>query len=214
MSSLNFKVNREAEGSISDQIAEQVRDAIKKGQLKPGDLLPSTPSVAKELGISIESVRRAYMNLREEGALETDSTNGTLVSGGKREASLASKAKPAAKRATKKSAGRRKSAKKARRSKKGSESKEKGATVENQALGKKSRAAADRAAQILRQQDELEQERKQAIAELLEEKKRIDEQLKLLGHVEGVSRRGRPKGSTSKRKRGRPRKDSSATSKG
>jgi hypothetical protein len=74
------------------------------------------------------------------------------------------------------------------------------------------RESIDRAANILEQLQALEEEKNQAIAELLEEKRVIEEQLRIFGYGVEVSKskRGRPKGSTSgKKKRGRPRKEQS-----
>jgi DNA-binding transcriptional regulator YhcF (GntR family) len=207
MANFNLQVDKRSDEPISTQIANQFRDAIKGGQLKIGELLPSTPSVAKKLGVSIESVRRAYSKLKEEKLAVSDSTNGTFVGRVPSGSVTPAKSKGATKRKNRVS----KRASKQRASKRGGRGRRKAGGSSNQVKAASGRRnTIDRAASILSQQQELEREKKQAIAELIEEKSRIDDQLRRLGFTAETSRRGRPKGSTGrKRKRGRPRKNRS-----
>lgn len=64
---------------IYEQIMEQIKMMIRKGELKENDNLPSVRSLAKELKISALTVKKAYDNLEEEGFTATIHGKGTYV---------------------------------------------------------------------------------------------------------------------------------------
>lgn len=64
---------------IYQQIYENLRGAILIGQLKRGTKLPSTRSLADELGVSRNTVLNAYDQLTAEGYLHTVEGKGTFV---------------------------------------------------------------------------------------------------------------------------------------
>ncbi len=45
--------------AIWEQIVEQIKDAIMKGELSPGDPLPSIRALARDLRISVITTKRA-----------------------------------------------------------------------------------------------------------------------------------------------------------
>lgn len=49
------------------QVAEQYRQAIRSGALKPGAVMPTTKTVAQEYGIAVSTAARALATLRDEG---------------------------------------------------------------------------------------------------------------------------------------------------
>src|SRR5579859_7188879 len=61
------------------QLSDWFRRAISSGQLRPGQRVPSTRSLATELGISRIPVLGAYEQLQAEGFLETFTGAGTCV---------------------------------------------------------------------------------------------------------------------------------------
>src|SRR5882757_7592389 len=61
------------------QLSDWFRHAIVDGRLRPGQRLPSTRSLAKELRISRIPVQSAYEQLYTEGYLETFVGAGTCV---------------------------------------------------------------------------------------------------------------------------------------
>ncbi|NLY48682.1 MAG: GntR family transcriptional regulator [Clostridiales bacterium] len=63
------------------QIKEQVIDQIINEKLKPGEMLPSIRTLAKELRISVITTKRAYDELERDGYIETVVGKGTFVSG-------------------------------------------------------------------------------------------------------------------------------------
>jgi len=64
---------------ISEEIVEQIKAMIAKGQLKPGDRLPSERDLATMLGVSRPSVREAIMVLEAMGFLDSRQGGGTFV---------------------------------------------------------------------------------------------------------------------------------------
>lgn len=61
------------------QLARFLRDDIRSGLLRPGDVLPSEPRMAREYGLARATVRQALEVLRDEGLLQTVRRVGTRV---------------------------------------------------------------------------------------------------------------------------------------
>lgn len=64
---------------IYEQIMNQVKVLIFKGELKEGQLLPSIRSLAKDLQISVITTKRAYDELEKEGFVEIIPGKGSYV---------------------------------------------------------------------------------------------------------------------------------------
>lgn len=65
--------------NIYEQIIDQIKDAIMKGDLNPGDALPSIRALARDLRISVVSTKRAYDELEAEAFIETIPGKGSFV---------------------------------------------------------------------------------------------------------------------------------------
>ena len=74
-----IQLDRDAVIPLYRQLYDWFRAAIIEGQLKPGQRLPSTRSLATELAISRISVLGAFEQLYAEGYLETIAGSGTFV---------------------------------------------------------------------------------------------------------------------------------------
>lgn len=64
---------------IYEQIKNAIRDEILKGNLSSGEKLPSVRNLARELSISILTVKKAYDELESEGLIESRQGLGTFV---------------------------------------------------------------------------------------------------------------------------------------
>jgi GntR family transcriptional regulator len=64
------------------QIVEQAKQRIAVGDWQPGFELPSIRQMAAELGISLITVKRAYLELEREGAIVTQHGVGSRVAQG------------------------------------------------------------------------------------------------------------------------------------
>jgi GntR family transcriptional regulator / MocR family aminotransferase len=72
-------IDRNAAESLSKQLYDGLRQAILRGQLRPGTRLPSTRSIAHEYGISRNVAASAYDQLFAEGYLDAKIGSGTCV---------------------------------------------------------------------------------------------------------------------------------------
>lgn len=64
---------------IYEQIIEQIKTLIRKGELKENDSLPSVRALSKELRVSALTVKKAYDNLEHDGFTITVHGKGTYV---------------------------------------------------------------------------------------------------------------------------------------
>lgn len=65
---------------IYEQITSQIKAMILKGELKPGDAMPSMRKLAKDLHVSVITTQRAYDDLVKDGFIITIPAKGTFVS--------------------------------------------------------------------------------------------------------------------------------------
>ena len=72
-------INHSSMIPIYEQIIEQVKALILKGELKENDALPSVRALSKELKISALTVKKAYDNLEQEGFTVTVHGKGTYI---------------------------------------------------------------------------------------------------------------------------------------
>src|SRR5215472_17002843 len=73
-------INRKAEAPLYRQVYEAFRSAIMDGRLRAGERIPSTRSLALELGVSRIPVLNAYAQLLAEGYFESRTGSGTVIS--------------------------------------------------------------------------------------------------------------------------------------
>lgn len=64
---------------IYEQLMEQIKNQIIKGEIKEQECLPSVRTLASELKISALTVKKAYDRLEEEGFVITVHGKGTFV---------------------------------------------------------------------------------------------------------------------------------------
>ncbi|MEV4725702.1 PLP-dependent aminotransferase family protein [Micromonospora humida] len=74
-----FLIDRHSTAPLYQQLYEQLRWSIEAGQLTPGTRLPATRTLAKELGVSRNTVLVAYDRLLAEGYLDGRVGSGTRV---------------------------------------------------------------------------------------------------------------------------------------
>lgn len=78
-SNVESKIKRVQKISISEEIAKQIMDLISRGELKPGDHLPSERELCKDFGASRSSLREALRCLSIVGVLDARVGEGTSV---------------------------------------------------------------------------------------------------------------------------------------
>lgn len=72
-------LNRTGATTLQDQICNQLREQIRRGGLRPREMLPSTRDLAAQLHVSRNTVVYAYDRLVSEGYLESRSRSGIFV---------------------------------------------------------------------------------------------------------------------------------------
>lgn len=76
---LKIRINKKDRSPFYKQIVEYVVAAIRAGKSAPGDVLPSMNELSDELGISKETVKKAYAFLRDEKYVEARQGKGFFV---------------------------------------------------------------------------------------------------------------------------------------
>lgn len=76
---MQFSIDTKSGVPFYRQIIEQVKFAIARGDLQPGDRLPTVRQLAVDLSVNPNTVVRAYRELEIEGTLDTQQGSGTFV---------------------------------------------------------------------------------------------------------------------------------------
>ena len=76
----NLKLQREgADVPVYRQIAIAIEDEIKSGRLAAGEKLPTQRQLAKDLGLNLTTITRAYTELKERALVTSGTRSGTYV---------------------------------------------------------------------------------------------------------------------------------------
>ena len=77
---MKIVISNTSEAPLYQQIKDQIKDAILKGELVEGDALPSIRAFANDLKVSVLTIRRVYDELEQEGFVTSQVGIGTFVS--------------------------------------------------------------------------------------------------------------------------------------
>ena len=90
---MNIIINNSSMQPIYEQIVNQTKASIMKGNIGEGQMLPSVRSLANDLRISALKVKKAYDTLEEQGFIVTVHGKGSFVSCANQELMLEEKRK-------------------------------------------------------------------------------------------------------------------------
>lgn len=76
---MQLQVDRDSGVPVGTQLAWRLRSAIERGELAPGDKLPSLRDAAAAAGVNVNTVRAAYAKLESAGVVSTEQGRGTFV---------------------------------------------------------------------------------------------------------------------------------------
>ena len=76
---MNIIIQPQGTLAIYEQIVNQMKNAIVTKELNPGQALPSIRSLAKELGVSVITTKRAYEELEKDGLIRSVAGKGFYV---------------------------------------------------------------------------------------------------------------------------------------
>ena len=79
---MNIIVSNSLDVPLYIQIKEQIKEAILKGELEDGELLPSIRNFANDVHVSVLTIRRVYDELETEGFAFSQAGRATFVSRG------------------------------------------------------------------------------------------------------------------------------------
>ena len=77
---MQFSIDTKSGVPFYRQIIEQVKFGIARGDLKPGDRLPTVRQMSVDLAINLNTVVRAYREMEIEGAVHSQQGSGTFIS--------------------------------------------------------------------------------------------------------------------------------------
>ncbi len=73
-------INQRSRTPIFEQIKEQILGLINSGELKPDDKLPSIRGLSSDLGLNVNTVKRAFQELEAEKVTYSVAGKGIFVS--------------------------------------------------------------------------------------------------------------------------------------
>lgn len=76
-----LRVDVSAATPVYEQIRAQVAGLVAVGALAPGDRLPASRDLARDLGVAVGTVQRAYRELEATGVVTSRRRVGTVVAG-------------------------------------------------------------------------------------------------------------------------------------
>jgi GntR family transcriptional regulator len=76
---MQFRISTSSPDPIYRQVAAQVKAALARGDLRPGDPLPSVRALAQRLVVNPNTVARAYQELQREGLAASRRGVGTFL---------------------------------------------------------------------------------------------------------------------------------------
>lgn len=81
---MNLFIDETSSRPIYEQIEQAVKNCILNGELSTGTLLPSIRSLARDLGISVITTKRAYEELEKQGLIYSVQGRGFFVAAANR----------------------------------------------------------------------------------------------------------------------------------
>lgn len=81
---MNLFIDETSSRPIYEQIEQAVKNCILNGELSSGTLLPSIRSLARDLGISVITTKRAYEELEKQGLIYSVQGRGFFVAAANR----------------------------------------------------------------------------------------------------------------------------------
>jgi GntR family transcriptional regulator len=76
---VELHVNTSSREPIYKQLAVQVREAVARGRLQPGEKLPSVRELSRSLVVNPNTIARAYTELERDGVLHARQGMGVFV---------------------------------------------------------------------------------------------------------------------------------------
>lgn len=72
-------IDLQSETPIYTQLVNGIVEGIARGELQPGEALPSVRSLAADLGINLHTVNKAYHLLKQDGYVQINRKQGVVI---------------------------------------------------------------------------------------------------------------------------------------
>lgn len=72
-------IDLQSETPIYTQLVNGIIEGIARGELQPGEALPSVRSLAADLGINLHTVNKAYHLLKQDGYVQINRKQGVVI---------------------------------------------------------------------------------------------------------------------------------------
>lgn len=75
-----IQIEPQSDVPIYEQVTRQIIEGIARGEIKPGDTLPSVRSLAADLGVNMHTVNKSYHELEAKGIIVIRPKSGAIIS--------------------------------------------------------------------------------------------------------------------------------------
>ena len=76
---MEFSIDTASRQPIYRQLSQQIREAVARGRLKPGERIPSVRELSRRMVVNPNTIARVYTELEREGLLVTRPGLGVFV---------------------------------------------------------------------------------------------------------------------------------------
>ncbi|MGE6517487.1 GntR family transcriptional regulator [Lysinibacillus sphaericus] len=74
-----IQIEPQSDVPIYEQVTRQIIEGIARGDMKPGDTLPSVRNLASDLGVNMHTVNKSYHELEAKGILTIRAKSGAII---------------------------------------------------------------------------------------------------------------------------------------
>jgi len=74
-----IQIEPQSDVPIYEQVTRQIIEGIARGEMKPGDTLPSVRNLAADLGVNMHTVNKSYHELEEKGIITIRAKSGAII---------------------------------------------------------------------------------------------------------------------------------------
>ncbi|MET4562145.1 GntR family transcriptional regulator [Lysinibacillus parviboronicapiens] len=74
-----IQIEPQSDVPIYEQVSRQIIEGIARGDMKPGDTLPSVRNLAADLGVNMHTVNKSYHELEAKGILTIRAKSGAII---------------------------------------------------------------------------------------------------------------------------------------
>lgn len=74
-----IQIELQSDVPIYEQVSRQIIEGIARGDMKPGDTLPSVRNLAADLGVNMHTVNKSYHELEAKGILTIRAKSGAII---------------------------------------------------------------------------------------------------------------------------------------